>query len=53
MGGSFGALWLGWILGQALKLDELLAALLPEKREAVPWADVVAILGVCANPRVN
>jgi hypothetical protein len=44
MGGSFGALWLGWILWQALKLDELLAALLPEKREAVPWAHVVAIL---------
>jgi hypothetical protein len=44
MGGSFGALWLGWILWQALKLDELLAALLPEKPEAVPWAHVVTIL---------
>lgn len=36
--------WLGWILWQALKLDELLAELLPEKREAVPWSQVVAIL---------
>jgi len=41
---SFGAVWLGWILWQALKLDVLLAELLPEKREAVPWSQVVAIL---------
>jgi transposase len=43
-GRSFGAVWLGWILWQALKLDELLAELLPEKREAVAWSQVVAIL---------
>jgi transposase len=43
-GRSFGAVWLGWILWQALKLDELLAELIPEKREAIPWSQVVAIL---------
>ena len=43
-GRSFGAVWLGWIVWQALKLDELLAELLPEKREAVAWSQVVAIL---------
>ena len=43
-GRSFGAVWLGWILWQALTLDELLAELLPEKREAIPWSQVVAIL---------
>jgi hypothetical protein len=44
-GRSFGAVWLGWILWRALKLDELLAELLPEKREAVAWSQVVAIPG--------
>ncbi len=43
-GRSFGAVWLGWILWQALKLDALLAELLPEQREAVTWSQVVAIL---------
>jgi transposase len=43
-GRSFGAVWLGWILWQALELDELLAELLPERREAVAWSQVVAIL---------
>jgi len=41
---SFGAVWLSWILWQALKFDELLGALLPRGREAVSWADVIAIL---------
>jgi transposase len=41
---SFGAVWLGWVLWQALKLDELLAELLPPGREAVRWAEVAAIL---------
>ena len=41
---SFGAVWLGWMLWQALKLDELLGALLPRGREAVAWAEVIAIL---------
>jgi transposase len=41
---AFGAVWLGWLLWQALKLDELLAELMPAGREAVRWADVAAIL---------
>ena len=41
---SFGAVWLGWVLWQSLKLDELLGGLLPRGREAVSWADVIAIL---------
>ena len=41
---SFGAVWLGWTLWQALKLDELLGALLPRGREAVAWSEVIAIL---------
>lgn len=41
---SFGAVWLGWILWRALKLDELCGALLAAKRETVSWAEVVAIL---------
>jgi transposase len=41
---SFGAVWLGWILWQALKFDELCSALLPRGRETVAWADVIAIL---------
>jgi transposase len=41
---SFGAVWLGWLLWQALKLDELCGALLPRGREAVSWAEVIAIL---------
>jgi transposase len=41
---SFGAVWLGWILWRALKLDELCEALLASKRETVGWAEVIAIL---------
>ena len=41
---SFGAVWLGWILWRALKLDEQCEALLASKRETVGWAEVVAIL---------
>jgi transposase len=41
---SFGAVWLGWLLWRALKLDELCARLLPPGREAVPWGEVIAIL---------
>ena len=41
---SFGAVWLGWKLWQALKLDELLGGLLPRGREAVSWSEVIAIL---------
>jgi transposase len=41
---GFGAVWLGWVLWRALKLDELCGALLPPGRESVPWAEVIAIL---------
>jgi transposase len=41
---SFGAVWLGWVLWRALKLDELCEGLLPRGREAVPWGEVIAIL---------
>lgn len=43
---SFGAVWLGLKLWQALKLDELLRHRMPAGREAVPWSDVVAILAI-------
>jgi transposase len=41
---SFGAVWLGWLLWRALKLDELCEKLLLRGREAVPWGEVIAIL---------
>ncbi|MBI2359741.1 MAG: IS1634 family transposase [Deltaproteobacteria bacterium] len=41
---SFGAVWLGWLLWRALKLDEQCETLLASKRETVRWAEVVAIL---------
>jgi len=41
---SFGAVWLGWLLWRALKLDELCEGLLPRGREAVPWGEVLALL---------
>jgi transposase len=41
---SFGAVWLGWILWRALKLEELCGALLASKRETVSWSEVIAIL---------
>jgi len=43
---SFGAVWLGCQLWQALKLDELLSALLPRGRESVAWGEVIAILAI-------
>jgi hypothetical protein len=43
-GRSFGDVWLGWTLWRALKLDALCAQLLPEGREAVPWAVMAAVL---------
>jgi transposase len=43
-GRSFGAVWLGSKLWQALKFDELCAQLMPRGREAVAWGDVLAIL---------
>jgi transposase len=41
---SFGAVWLGWTLWQALQLDQLLEGLLARGREAVAWAQVIAVL---------
>jgi hypothetical protein len=41
-----GDVWLGWTLWRALRLDEVLARLLPEGREAVPWATMAAVLGL-------
>lgn len=41
---SFGAVWLGWILWCALKLDEQCQALLACRRGTVGWAEVTAIL---------
>lgn len=43
-GRGFGDVWLGWTLWRALRLDEALARLLPEGREAVPWATMAAVL---------
>lgn len=43
-GRMFGDVWLGWTLWRALKLDEGLARLLPEGREAVPWATMAGVL---------
>ena len=41
---SFGAVWLGWILWQALKLDEVCGALMPRGRERVAWGEVISLL---------
>jgi hypothetical protein len=43
-GRTFGDVWLGWTLWRALRLDEALGRLLPEGREAVPWATMAAVL---------
>ena len=43
-GRSFGDVWLGWTLWRALRLDELCAELLPAGREAMPWAQMAAVL---------
>ena len=41
---AFGDVWLGWTLWRALRLEERCAALLPPGREAVPWAQMAAVL---------
>jgi transposase len=43
-GRTFGDVWLGWTLWRALKLDAVLAQLVPEGRETVPWATMAAVL---------
>jgi transposase len=45
-GRCFGDVWLGWLLWQALELDEFCRAVLPRGREKVSWADVAMILVV-------
>jgi transposase len=41
---SFGAVWLGWFLWRAMKLDDVLGELLSSSRETVRWSEVIAIL---------
>ena len=41
---EFGAVWLGWLLWQALQLDQLCTELMPAGRESVSWSAVVATL---------
>ena len=41
---AFGAVWLGWTLWRALKLDELCRELMVPGREVVAWGEVAAIL---------
>src|SRR6266851_366487 len=43
-GRTFGDVWLGWTLWRALRLDDLLARLVPAGREAVPWATMASVL---------
>jgi transposase len=43
-GRSFGDVWLGWTLWQALRLDTLCEELLPRGREEVPWSVMAAVL---------
>ena len=43
-GRAFGDVWLGWTLWRALRLDELLARLMPDGRAAVPWATMASVL---------
>jgi hypothetical protein len=45
-GRRFGDVWLAWTLWRALRLDETLERLLPEGRDAVPWATIAAVLVV-------
>ena len=43
-GRTFGDVWLGWLLWQALELDRLCADIFPHGRESVPWSDMVLTL---------
>jgi transposase len=43
-GRSFGDVWLGWRLWQALRLDVLCEERLPRGREQVPWSVMAAVL---------
>src|SRR2546422_6871034 len=49
-GRAFGAVWLGWTLWRALRLEELCAAPLPPGRGAGPWGQMAAglvLAGLC------
>jgi transposase len=41
---SFGDVWLGWLLWQALGLDDFCDTLMPRGKEAVAWSRMAAIL---------
>jgi len=41
---SFGAVWLGWVLWQALGLDRVCRELLPRGRQGTEWSAVAAVL---------
>jgi transposase len=41
---SFGAVWLGWVLWQALGLDRVCRELLPRGRQGAQWANLAAVL---------
>jgi transposase len=41
---SFGAVWLGWVLWQALGLDGVCRELLPRGRQGTQWANLAAVL---------
>jgi len=43
-GRSFGDVWLGWRLWQALRLDARCEEILPRGREQVPWSTMAAVL---------
>lgn len=43
-GRQFGDAWLGWMLWRALGLHDLMAELLPEGREEIPWAAMASVL---------
>ncbi|MGH7371742.1 MAG: IS1634 family transposase, partial [Candidatus Methylomirabilales bacterium] len=45
-GRAFGDAWLGWLLWQALDLDQFCNQVLPEGRAKVRWADLAMILVV-------
>jgi hypothetical protein len=40
----FGNVWLGWVLWNALKFDELFSRLIPVGQEDVPWPRLIATL---------
>jgi len=43
---DFGDVWLAWGLWRLLELDTLLARLMPQGREEIPWPTVAAILTI-------